>query len=522
MRQTRPGVASDRRHSGGIAEDDTDDGTDDETGGIPALLARRAELAALWTGFGAAVLGGFAAVVVALAMWVPDAAATGTSGSTVRGGILAFLAAQHGGVRIDGVGIGFVPLGLTMFVLYLCRRSGRALWSLPVTADDLGPRRVCRLIGWQCGGYAVTTTVASLFAVVGTSSASPVAVVLGSVAVGSVGFGSIAATATPVGDELWRQLADPVRAAVRGGVAATAVLLAGGAVLVLASTAIHAGRFLSLSRGMGRGLSGLPIAVGDILAAPNAVVAATSYVSGPGFTVGHAGYAPFGGHGGLVPAFPVLAGLPVGEHASLTVLTLMAFTVLGAGIAAGLIVRSSLRGWHWGGAMTAAFGSGVGAGIILAVLTALGGGSLGAHALRTVGAPASQVGLAVLVEVGLVASATVALARIFSRHASGASSGGRARVGVDVDTGVNTDVSTDADADADVDVDVEAEPARPLGRRLAAVADVVRAVAPGRSGDEADVFAGDDNDVDRDLPVPDGNLGDALNTDGDHREATAS
>lgn len=479
--------------------DETDD-VADETGGIPAVLARRAELAALWTGFGAAVLGGFAGVVVALAMWVPDAAATGTSGSTVRGGILAFLAAQHGGVRIDGVGIGFVPLGLTMFALYLCRRSGQALWGLSVLVDDLGHRQVCRLVGAQIGGYALTTTVASLFAVVGASSASPVAVALGSVAVGLIGFGSVAASATPVGGELWSRLADPVRAAIRGGVAATAVFLAGGSALVLASTAIHADRFLSLSRGMGRGLSGLPIAFGDILAAPNAVVAATAYVSGPGFAVGHASYAPFGGHGGLVPAFPVLAGLPVSEHAPLTVLALMLCTVLGAGIAAGLVVRSALRAWHWAQAVAAGFGSGLVAGVVLAAFTALAGGRLGAHALRTVGASPPQVGLAVLVEVAVAAAATVAIARIFSRRASSSSSfseapGGRA---------------SDDLPDVDVDVDADADAGRPAGRRLAAVADVIRAAVPAGAGTQPETTASEHHANGRE----DG--------DDEHREATAS
>ena len=103
--RTRPGDADRSRESRDL--DPSDDVLD--AGGIPALFADRARLAAVWTGFGAAALGGFVAVVVALAMWVPDAAATGTSGSTVRGGLLAFLAAQHGGVRIDGVAIGFRP-----------------------------------------------------------------------------------------------------------------------------------------------------------------------------------------------------------------------------------------------------------------------------------------------------------------------------------------------------------------------------------------------------------------------------
>ena len=43
-----------------------------------------------------------------------------------------------------------------------------------------------------------------------------------------------------------------------------------------------------------------------------------------------------------MPAFPVLAGLPSDEHATLSVLALMLVTVLGAGLAAGMIIRADL------------------------------------------------------------------------------------------------------------------------------------------------------------------------------------
>ncbi len=379
-------------------------------------------MAAVWTGFGAAALGFFVSVVVALAMWVPDAAATGTSGSTVRGGLLAFLAAQHGGVRIDGVGIGFIPLGLTWFAVYLSRRSGRVLWALPAVVGApsegaVGRRRVLELTAVQIGSYAVTTTLVSFYAVVGRSSASPVAVALGSVSVGLVGFGSVALTLTPVGAQYWRTLPVPVRGAAKAGAAATCAFLAGGVLLALGSSVLHLGRFLDLTRGMGRGLSGLPVAVGDTLAAPNAVMAATSYLVGPGFAVGeHSTYAPFGGHGGLVPAFPVLAGLPDGEHASLTVLALLALTVLGAGVAAGVIAARETVELRWPVALGTAAGSGAVAAVVLGVLTALAGGPLGSHRLQTVGASPVRIGLAVLVEVALVSEATVVARRLFARR----------------------------------------------------------------------------------------------------------
>jgi Family of unknown function (DUF6350) len=337
----------------------------------------------------------------------------------VRGGLLAFLAAQHGGVRIDGVGIGFIPLGLTWFAVYLCRRSGQVLWALPAVVRDVGRRRVLELTAVQTVSYAVTTTLVSFYAVVGRSSASALTVALGSVAVGLVGFGSVASTMTPVGAQYWRSRPESVQVAAKAGAAATCTFVAGGALLALGSTVLHIGRFLDLTRGMGRGLSGLPVAVGDTLAVPNAVVAATSYLAGPGFAVGHhATYAPFGGHGGLVPAFPVLAGLPDGEHASLTVLALLAVTVLGAGLGAGVIVARETAGWRWPVALGTAAGSGACAAVVLGALTALAGGSLGSRRLETVGASPLQVGLAVLLEVALVSMASVGVRRLFAHHAA--------------------------------------------------------------------------------------------------------
>ena len=393
--------------------DDTD--TDDlvDAGGIPALVADRARLAAIWTGFGAAALGCFGAVVVALAMWVPDAAATGTSGSTVRGGLLAFLAAQHGGLHLNGTPIGFVPLGLTAFAVYLTRRSAHVLWLLP-SVGDVSRRRVLELVAWQIAAYATTTVAVSFFAVLGRSSAAPSAVAVGSIGVGLVGFGSVAAVADSGGSAVVDAVdrAGPGRRSRRPGLGRGLRRCGSAAGPGVDPAALRT--VPELVAWDGRGLSGLPVAVGDLLAAPNAALAGTSYLAGPGFAIGHhATYAPFGGHGGLVPAFPVLAGLPVGEHASLTVLALMLMTVVVAGLVAGLIVHRELVADRWTAALLAAAGSGVGAGAVIGVLVALAGGSLGDHQLSAVGGSPGQVALAVSIEVAAVSLSTVVTARLF-------------------------------------------------------------------------------------------------------------
>lgn len=378
-------------------------------------LARSGPLAALWTGFGAAAVGCFLAVVGALLSWIPDAGATGTSGSTVRAGVLTFLAAQHGGVRLNDVTMHFVPLGLTIIAVWLCLRAGRVLHALPAVQADRRSARMVRLTGLQVVAYAVTCAALAPFSVIGSSSVPPVGAILGAVVVSTLGFGLSVLRCSPLGRQVWRRLPVGARAACRGAGGSIAIFLVAGALLAAVSTAVRASRFLDLSRGLSRGVSGLPIAVLDLLSAPNAVLAATAYLAGPGFAVGvHSTYAPFGAEPGLVPAFPVLAGLPAGTKASSVVLVLMILTVVGAGAVTATLVRRAAPGAGWfamiGHCLLAAVITGLGLGLMVA----LAGGSLGRENLRAVGASPWQVVLMVAVEVGVVAVPVALGARLLT------------------------------------------------------------------------------------------------------------
>ncbi|MCW2528507.1 MAG: hypothetical protein JWM76_3367 [Pseudonocardiales bacterium] len=370
---------------------------------MPARIAGSAVLAALWTGFSAAAIGCFIAVAGALLSWIPDAGATGSSGSTVRAGVLTFLAAQHGGTRLNGQTLHFVPLGLTFIAVWLCWRGGRVLQLLPVARTDQRERRIFGLALAQVGAYGLTCAVLTHFSVIGTSSVPTLGAVVGAGAVGAVGFGSAAVMCTPIGAERWIALPPVLRSGLRGAAGGTAVFIAGGALLAAGATAVRAGRFLELSRGLGRGLSGLPIAALDLLSAPNAILAGSSYLAGPGFAVGvHSTYAPRGGTAGLVPAFPVLAGLPSGSRASSLVLALMALTIVGSAAATALLVRRSAPTSGWLAMLGGCLLAGVFTGFGLGLLIALAGGNLGSDNLRAVGASPGHVALMTAAEVVLI------------------------------------------------------------------------------------------------------------------------
>jgi hypothetical protein len=382
---------------------------------MPARIASSAFLAALWTGFGAAAIGCFIAVAGALLSWIPDAGATGSSGSTVRAGVLTFLAAQHGGTRLNGVNLHFVPLGLTFIAVWLCWRGGRVLHLLPVVSTDQRERRIFGLVLAQAGAYALTCAVLTHFSVIGTSSVPTLGAVVGAGAVGAAGFGLAAVMCTPIGADRWTALPLVVRSGLRGAAGSTAVFIAGGALLAAGATVLRAGRFLELSRGLGRGLSGLPIAALDLLSAPNAILAGSAYLAGPGFAVGiHSTYAPRGGSASLVPAFPVLAGLPSGSRASILVLALMALTVFGSAVVAALLVRRSAPGSGWLAMLGGCLLAGGFTGFALGLLTALAGGNLGTDNLRAVGASPWQVALMTAAEVGLVSLPVAIAARLLS------------------------------------------------------------------------------------------------------------
>lgn len=366
--------------------------------GVPTVVSRSAWLAAAWTGFGAAAIGAFLAVVVAVVLWIPDATATGSSGATVRAGVLTFLAGQHGGVVISGVPIGYVPLGLTLLAGWLCWRSARVLAALPIVAAVQSVARMTLLLVVHVAAYAGSCLALTRFAVVGTSRTPALGVTVGAACVSLVFSGSALLFSTDVGDRLRAATPATLRAAIRGGAALAATMAFVSAGLVAGATVLHVGRALQLTRALGATLSGLPIAMLNALSAPNAVAAGVAYLAGPGFALGtDVHFSAWGNEPGVVPGFPALAGLPGGHRAAPVALAVMLLMLALMCLVSAAALRDEVRR-GWPEALRAAVLCAVVAASVVAAAVGLAGGSLGGHRLAVVGGSPIQVWGAVFAE----------------------------------------------------------------------------------------------------------------------------
>jgi hypothetical protein len=204
--------------------------------------------------------------------------------------------------------------------------------------------------------------------------------------------------------------------ALRAGIAVIAVYLLAASVLGAGALIDHAGKVTSLSRDVGGGLAGLPVAIVGVLMVPNAAINSMAYLVGPGFAVGSGTIiSPLSHSAGVLPAFPLLGALPQEHGANLLVIVLMASTAV---VAAATACRIALRGASLILASATLLASAALAGVIAAVLCVLASGPVGQGRLRVVGASSWKVGLSLTAEIavlGLVFLALVPLWRWLAR-----------------------------------------------------------------------------------------------------------
>lgn len=436
---------------------------------VPDAAGRSLWFAATWTGIGAAVVGATLGVAAVAVCWMPAAGASGHATSTIRAGLLTFLASVHGGITIDGTPTRFLPLGLLVVVGVIAWRAGAGLAD---AAGDLGeddPVRLALAGTAQAFAFSGACVVAAPFSRLGTSSVPIVGVALGSLLLFAVTGGVAFVRWSALGPLLRDRLPARTPAVARAVAAAACVYVAAGALLVAGSLLVHRERVDVLLGQAGGGWSGVPVLLLGVLAAPNAVVAATAYLAGPGFSVGAGTTASaFGTAHGVVPAFPLLGALPTGAGATPAVWLLMAVTPAAAGVAA---VRVLPAAQPWADRVRDLLAAAAGVGVVLALLAWQGGGAVGSGRLATVGASPWQLGLAGAA--GVAAGCGVALAAQWLRiWFSGLAS---ARVGASVGPATGTGEIPAADASADPVTD--------------GVADGVTASPP--ESPEAEVSSGD-------------------------------
>ena len=151
--------------------------------GIPASVRQSPWRTAAWTGAGAAIVGAAVGVAVAVACWLPNAGASGPPMSAIRAGTLAFLAAQHGGVDLDGTRVGFVPLGMTAIVAVVVWRASSVLADVLERLRMTSRRDLAKAGTVQAGGYAATCAALAVIGRLGTTSVPPIPVAVGAFAV---------------------------------------------------------------------------------------------------------------------------------------------------------------------------------------------------------------------------------------------------------------------------------------------------------------------------------------------------
>jgi hypothetical protein len=370
---------------------------------VPESASRSLWLAAAWTGLGTALLGAVVAIGAVAICWLPASGPSGNAGSAIRAGVLAFLTALHGGATVDGLPSDFVPLGMTLLVGLLAWRAGVGLADAAAALGEESPRRLIRAGVLQAGVFAAGCGVAARLATLGTSRVSPLAAVLAGLLLFAVAGGSAFVRRSPLADALGERVPSWLPAAARAAAAGVAVYLAAGALLVAGALVLHHGRVSALSAEVGGGWGGVPVLLLGVLAAPNAAIAAASYLAGPGFALGSGVSLGAGAHGTL-PAFPVLGAAPSGP-ATTPVWLLTAATPIVAGACLARAVSGEptlpLRLRSAGSAALLAAGAGF-------VLAWQGGGAIGSGPLATVGASPWQFGLALGGALAAVAAATLA------------------------------------------------------------------------------------------------------------------
>ena len=376
-------------------------------GGVAALAAAGGGLALLAT--------------LTLIGWItaPHVGLGGGLAGALRSAGLLWLVAHHVEVTVHGVGrIGLLPLGLVLLPAVLVERAGRWMTREGHVAGLLEVVPAAMSIALPYALFTGAVAVASR-----TSVAAPSlwqSVMMGFlVALLASGFGAARSLAP------WRKLVGWVpprpRSVILGMLAALAVLAVCGALLDAISLMVHLAAYKQAVAALNPGIFGsVLLLLASLCYLPNSVIWAVAYMLGPGFSFGiGTAISPSGSALGAVPAFPMLAALPVGPTAAFP--AWLGFFVLVmpylAGALAGLMtVRiaptpSFEAAPFWGlvtGTLTA---------VIIGFAAKFSGGPLGAGRLASVGPAGGEVGLVAVLEVGVTAALVAGAANwLIIRH----------------------------------------------------------------------------------------------------------
>ena len=357
-----------------------------------------------------AAAGGGLAVLATLSLigWItaPHVGLGGGLAGALRSAGLLWLVAHHVEVTVHGVGrIGLLPLGLVLLPAALIERAGR--WMTHeghvIRLAQVAPVAVSIALPYALftGAVAVASS---------TAAAAPSlwqAVTVGFlIALLASGFGAARGLAP------WRKLAMRVpprpRSLILGTLAALALLTVAGAVLAAVSLLVHLTAYKAAVASLNPGFGGSALLLlASLCYLPNSVIWAIAYMLGPGFSFGiGTAVSPSGSALGAIPAFPMLAALPVGTKAAFP--AWIGFFILVtpylAGALAGLMTvriapTPSLEAAPLWGLLTGSL-----AAVVIGLGAKFSGGSLGSGRLASIGPAGGESGIVAVLEVGVTAA----------------------------------------------------------------------------------------------------------------------
>lgn len=230
-----------------------------------------------------------------------------TTSGVLTAALPSWLAAHQVPIEIFGLELGVLPLLPTVGIALI---SGRAAARAAERLELRRPGQAGLVIGTVVVAHAVAGLVVAAVAVDAVVSPDPLAALCYPALV--AGVAATIGVARPCGlvEGLARRADVAAVEGLRAGLLAfTLLLTAGGAVVTFGLlTSITTARDL-FPMGVGNAVGMLLLSIGYL---PNAIVAATAFVAGPGFTLGTVNVSPLEFHGGRLPGVPLLAALP--EH----------------------------------------------------------------------------------------------------------------------------------------------------------------------------------------------------------------
>jgi Family of unknown function (DUF6350) len=370
----------------------------------------------------AAAGGGLAVLVTLTAVgWItaPHVGIGGGLAGVVRSAGLLWLVAHHVEVTVHGVGrIGLLPLGLVVVPGALIERAGRWMANAGHVTElrDVGYVAVAIACPYAMFTGAVAVACRSQVAEPSLWQAVAAGFLL---ALAAGGLGAARGLAP------WRKLAGLLpprpRSVIVGMLAALAVLTACGALLAGVSLAMHLGTYRTAIGSLSPGIGGSALLLlAGLCYLPNSVIWAIAYMLGPGFLFGvGTAVSPSGSALGALPAFPMLAALPVGQAAAFP--PWLGFFVLVmpylAGALAGLMTvriapTPQIEAAPLWGLLTGSL-----AGVAIGFAAKFSGGPLGSGRLAAVGPAGAEAGVVAVLEVGVTAALVAGAANfLILRH----------------------------------------------------------------------------------------------------------